>query len=247
MVRGISPYGILGGTGFLCGMIYLCIRCRDKLKRENAVYIYVFSGIFAMIGAKILYLVTNIPEIITAFKGSDNTFGVILSVVTGGFVYYGGLVGAIIGVYLMCKYFKCDSTEYVPILTPCIPLIHGFGRIGCHVVGCCHGVATSSKFFSVTYANSKYAPCGVGLVPVQITEAVIEFILFFVTLILSTKEKYKGFVLPFYLITYAIARFILEFFRGDSVRGMFLMFSTSQWISLIILVVTILVCKPRVK
>ena len=48
----------------------------------------------------------------------------------------------------------------------------------------------------------------------------------------NKKQKYYQ---PFgvYLTLYGIMRFVLEFFRGDEVRGFLGAFSTSQWISLV--------------
>ncbi len=43
-----------------------------------------------------------------------------------------------------------------------------------------------------------------------------------------------------YLIGYGIERFILEFFRYDSIRGIFFGLSTSQWISIILIPIGIL-------
>jgi len=57
-----------------------------------------------------------------------------------------------------------------------------------------------------------------------------------------TKKKKKnpyrmqGHLLQLYLVLYAIVRFFDEFWRGDEIRGIWGPFSTSQWISLAILV-----------
>ncbi|MGN1051325.1 MAG: prolipoprotein diacylglyceryl transferase family protein [Acutalibacteraceae bacterium] len=37
-----------------------------------------------------------------------------------------------------------------------------------------------------------------------------------------------------YGIIYSVSRFIIEFFRGDNVRGFFLNLSTSGWISILL-------------
>ena len=75
--------------------------------------------------------------------------------------------------------------------------------------------------------------------PVQLTEAVIEFALFIVLVILGIKLEKKSLVLPIYLIAYPVCRFILEFYRGDEIRGIFEGLSTSQWISLLLVVYAI--------
>ena len=49
-----------------------------------------------------------------------------------------------------------------------------------------------------------------------------------------------------YLICYAVMRFVLEFFRYDYVRGFLLGISTSQWISIILIPIGILlIVLPR--
>ena len=71
-------------------------------------------------------------------------------------------------------------------------------------------------------------------VPVQLIEAAVELLIFIALVIVKKKTKVKD-LLQVYLITYAIARFCLEFLRGDVVRGLFAGLSTSQYISLAII------------
>ena len=72
-------------------------------------------------------------------------------------------------------------------------------------------------------------------VPTQLIESVSEFSLFIILLIIERKKNDTD-LLRIYLVAYAVIRFINEFFRGDEIRGVFLGLSTSQWISLMILV-----------
>ena len=77
-------------------------------------------------------------------------------------------------------------------------------------------------------------------------EAVFEFLIFLV-LIFAEKKHLKRNTLCVYLLCYAIFRFINEFFRGDDVRGIFCGLSTSQWISLsILLFYTIIFVKAKI-
>lgn len=57
--------------------------------------------------------------------------------------------------------------------------------------------------------------------PVQIFEAVFEFVLFAVLLV-DEKRRPQTDILKVYLLAYAVFRFAIEFFRGDVVRGIFL-------------------------
>ena len=65
-----------------------------------------------------------------------------------GFVFYGGLFGGILGYYLGVKIAKCNFSDFVSFFVFIVPLVHGFGRIGCFCAGCCYGIPYEG-FFSV--------------------------------------------------------------------------------------------------
>ena len=119
-----------------------------------------------------------------------------------------------------------------------LPLIHAFGRIGCFLAGCCYGIPYCG-YFNVVFPKNSFAPQGINLFPIQLCEAFFLILLSFFLLYLTLKNKSRHMVL-IYLFCYSIIRFILEFLRYDSARGKVLFFSTSQWISLIILIYTII-------
>lgn len=234
--REIPIYGLLAVCGAGLGVLYLLIPWKvKKIKFEDLLYVYVNSTITAMIGAKLLYLIIEFKNIVKllGIDGIDK-IAVIKAYLSGGFVFYGGLIGAIAGAWLSCKYFGFKSEEMFDVLTPVLALVHGVGRIGCHLVGCCYGRETTGRIH-VIYTDSAYAPNGVLLVPVQMMEACFEFLMCIVLTIFVIKGIQKGRLMKLYIICYAIFRFILEYFRGDALRGKLLCFSTSQWISLILL------------
>ena len=78
--------------------------------------------------------------------------------------------------------------------------------------------------------------CGVPRFPTQLVETVVNLILA-VCLYFYVKKGVKkdGQPIGIYLVVYSIMRFILEFVRGDEIRGGVLSLSTSQWISLLLL------------
>ena len=114
---------------------------------------------------------------------------------------------------------------------PSVALAQGFGRIGCFLAGCCYGRETDS-IFSVTFRNSDFAPNHVALIPTQIYSSLLDFLHCLVLLMIAGKQKKDGQVAACYLIFYSLGRFVLEFFRGDLVRGSVGVLSTSQFISL---------------
>ena len=170
------------------------------------------------VGSRVLHFITMLPVLI-----ADFSFSKLLNLaLNGGFVFYGGLFGALFAAKIFAKRSKYDEKAIFRIVTPAIPLFHGFGRIGCLFAGCCYGkeLAEPIKLFSAVHINR---------IPTQAFEAVFEFIMFFAILEIEKRRKDWN-MLKFYLLSYAVFRFANEFFRGDEIRGVFLL-STSQWIS----------------
>ena len=72
------------------------------------------------------------------------------------------------------------------------------------------------------------------LVPTQIFSSLFDFANFAVLYVISRKNKGDGLTSALYLIFYGIGRFVIEFFRGDLIRGSVGSLSTSQFISIFI-------------
>lgn len=239
----IPMYGVLALLGFTLGITLGVLRRKlYNISTEDAIFASLFAGIGIIVGAKLLYGLTNINTLINAFPDimeSGLTFdqkimnmGIILF---GGFVFYGGLIGAVIMAYIYCKSFKVNFYHYANMMVPSIPLIHGMGRIGCFLAGCCYG-KEHHGFLAVQFPANEMVPelDDVTRYPVQLFEAGLNFILFGILYFYSRKKRKPGSSLGIYLICYTIIRFSLEHFRGDEIRGIFLGLSTSQWISILL-------------
>lgn len=238
--KTIPSYAFFGIVGIILGLIYLFWQSRSKKQSfDDVVYFYIWSLLFAMLGAKLLYLLIELPSIVKQLSSGSDPLTLLWTYVTGGFVFYGGLLGAILGVRLSCSYFKKQPGVFFPLMLPVLPLVHGFGRIGCYFTGCCHGIQTTGHF-SVIYTDSIAAPNNIPLLPVQLMEAIADFILFLILHVLSKRTVLNPYLLDIYLLSYCTVRFVLEFFRGDSVRGSFLLLSTSQWISILLIIVAMI-------
>lgn len=246
--KNIPSYSLCVILGVISGiMVILFLSKKDK---EMTICYYVFALLGALVGSKALYLLINIPQIVNDFS-SMKVLNVIRKYLSGGFVFYGGLYGAIFGTWLCGKIFKESIHGYINIVLPSLILFHTFGRVGCFMVGCCYGVPSS---FGYVFTSSEIAPNGIRLFPTQLLEAGWEVLLFIVFLFLMRKDVfflnnrvYRNSIyynprknISLYFVLYAPFRFILEFFRGDGERGFFLNLSTSQWISIITMIVGVL-------
>lgn len=230
--RNVAMYGLLILIGILFGISLALIRRRTyNYNAEDILFASCYAGIGSIIGAKVLYLLTILPTFIKYFNQIITNKHLLLSMLTGGFVFYGGLIGAVIGFYLYCKQFRIDFPPFLDFLIPSIPLIHSFGRIGCFFAGCCYGIPYDGPLH-IIFHQSIGAPNNVPLFPIQLMEALFNLIISILLLYLSKKIKRPGQLLGSYLISYSILRFVLEFFRGDIDRGNYFGITTSQWISI---------------
>jgi hypothetical protein len=117
------------------------------------------------------------------------------------------------------------------------------GRIGCLMVGCCHG---RPHHWGVCYrhehAEAGFTPyyVGVRLFPIQLVESLWVLGIVIVGSAFVLNSRPPGEALAWYVITYDLGRFCFEFLRGDPERPYYLGFSQPQWISLILMLAVVL-------
>ena len=213
----IPYYGLFALIGLVVAfcVAYYQVR-RYKLNFDNFILLSCIASIFAIIGSKLLFIIISWKDIDVKELKNMNYLKNILN---GGFVFYGGLIGALIGIYICKKVLKIEIKEYLRYCVPVIPTVHAFGRIGCSLVGCCYGCPFESPI-SVTYTNSPFAPNNIAL--------------------LIYINKFNGkFAFEYYILAYSIVRFILEYFRYDEYRGILNGLSTSQYISVFLVICVI--------
>lgn len=238
--RTLSTYAICALVGVLFALFlpYIILQ-KQKYNEVRYVILMLIAFASSLIGSHLLYGIVNYQLFFTFLKSFDqiHSFSDFIDWITqifGGAVYYGGLITGMLGGYIYLKKTEHDMSPYADMGAAAIPLFHGFGRIGCFMGGCCYGVECS---FGFTYTHSLVeAANGVSRFPVQLFESGANFLLFGLLLLLYLKKRMRGKLAFLYLIIYPIIRFILEFFRGDTYRGFVGFLSTSQIVSLLLIV-----------
>lgn len=155
------------------------------------------------------------------------------SLLYGGFVFYGGFIGLILCLLLYCFLFGKPLLKVFDMIAHALPLVQSFGRIGCFVSGCCYGIPVAEPF-GIALIHPPAELKGVPLLPVQLIESVCCLCIFVALLIFGRKKRDDGVIMGLYMLLYGVVRFISEFFRYDSVRGIWGALSTSQWISIFV-------------
>lgn len=240
--KEIPIYGLswVVGIGLAAAIAFILFR-RTKMDLFDLASAAIMAVIGGIVGSKLLFLIISLPQIIR-----DNA--PFMSYISGGFVFYGGLIGGMIALYLYLRIYKLPKFAFMDIFAVVAPLGHAIGRVGCHFGGCCYGMPYDGPGHVVyTATMNEGIPLNTPLFPIQLLEAISLTLLFVVLMVLYLRGKTPGIATFVYLVGYAVIRFILEFFRGDQVRGIAFSLSTSQWISigLVIFAVTYLVVHKK--
>ncbi|MEO7096962.1 MAG: prolipoprotein diacylglyceryl transferase family protein [Polyangiales bacterium] len=134
----IYAYGVMLGLSLVVGWyISLGLAKADGLPRETMANNYVFTAICAIVGSRLLYIVTNLEE----FK----TWKDMLAIRSGGLVAYGGFLGGFLGSWYFCARRKIRLLAWADAAVPSLASGLFFTRIGCYLFGCDFGKPLSEK------------------------------------------------------------------------------------------------------
>jgi prolipoprotein diacylglyceryltransferase len=158
----------------------------------------------------------------------------------------GGLVGLIIGMFLVIRWLKMDA-RVADLAAPGLPLALAISRLGCLFAGCCYGTPADlpwaisytpgHRIFDAQLANgliSSHDTLSLPVHPVQAYDIILCLIIALVIWKASGTLKAKGNRLLLAILLYGCARFFLEFARDPSANvyasGTWLGLNYVQWI-----------------
>ncbi|MCP4898240.1 MAG: prolipoprotein diacylglyceryl transferase, partial [bacterium] len=187
--------------------------------------------IWALVGSKALLVLVELPRYLS---DPSQLFGLVR---VGG-VFLGGFIAALIAAVILMRRYKLRFFETVDVITPSLALGHAIGRIGCYFAGCCWGGYCDLPW-AMTYSHPDGVhplgtPLGISVHPFPIYSMLFNFGLFLGLAYLYRLRPTPGRVLGTYMVFYGLGRYLLEYTRGDQVRGFIFdgLLSTSQAISL---------------
>ncbi len=243
-----TPYFVLHTFGvFLCAGYYLALRwllrgARQKgLDAERVWGLGLSIIIGAIIGAKALMVIRFFPD----YLAHPSDLWSLATLQAAG-DFYGGFAGALIAAWIFfARHPDVPRWLMADLSGPAIALGQAIGRIGCFMAGDDYGRPTNLPW-AVVFRDPEAAeiggtPLGVPLHPVQIYESLTCLALFLFLVWLVRRKRFEGEIILTYTILYAIARFFLEFFRGDADRGFVFggALSTSQAIAIVAVVISL--------
>ncbi len=155
-----------------------------------------------------------------------------------GLVFFGAPLGGVPALYFACRKLELPMGRLVDLAVPAVPAGHAMGRLGCFLGGCCYGRPWDGPF-AVTYthplAPAAYPP--LPRHPTPLYESAALLVLALVFALAPMRGVGRGRRLCAYLASYGAVRVVVETFRGDTVRGLFLggAVSTSQILGVLVL------------
>ncbi len=226
----VYSYGLMLGIAFIVASYFLTKEFeRKNLSSNLATEITLLAIIFGIVGSKLFSLFENwdafLKDPMIAFS-------------PGGLTFYGGLILAIIAIWIYLKRKKIPFLVVADAAAPSLILAYGIGRIGCHLAGdgdygiptnlpwgtnYSHGTVPPSVMFDQFNFQkyfpdvAKHFPNGVPdstpLHPVPIYEFILAVIIFGILWKLRKKDWADGKLFMFYLIFAGFERLMVEFIR----------------------------------
>ena len=237
----VSGYWFLISIGLLASYLYLAAANARLKDRKIAWYhrnnLFALGMISILAGGTLLGFFVNLPGLIRDWDYYSQSLSLIREKAFSSVVFYGGAIMLIFALWYYVRHYHLNGETVIELFVPASALFMTFARTGCFMAGCCYGIEVS---WGVVFPEGSLAPAGVPLFPSQLAEAAGHLLLFFLFLSVKDKLRKKRDLLILYLGGYAVMRFILEYFRGDANRGFLLGLSTSQWISLLLLLVVVI-------
>lgn len=206
----LRSFGVIVALSFIIGLWLSTKEAQRKgldprLIQEFALYA-LLGGI---IGARLYFVLFSEPVFYL-----QNPWE-ILAFWRGGIGVIGSLLGGFLAGVWYCRRKRISVLKFADTLAPGIALGQTIGQFACLFNGDSYGRPTDLPWAIVYTDPRSLAPLNVPLHPLEIYEMVAYFLVFLV--VWNTRKKYSadGFAFFTYLSAYGVARFFVEFFRGN--------------------------------
>ena len=234
----LPTYGLLLALALLTAVI-----TADRLGRREG-----FDGgrmldfstwiiVVGLVGAKVLMILSDLGYY---RQNPGEIFS--WSTLQAGGVFYGGFIASALFSIWYVRTYQLPALKMFDIYAPAVALAQSVGRLGCFSAGCDYGTPTRS-FLGVVFTNPYSrevtgVPLNVRIHPTQLYESLATVAIGGILLWRYRHKKRDGEIFLLYLSLYAVARFLLEFLRGDEDRGFVFhhLLSTSQFVAILALI-----------
>jgi phosphatidylglycerol:prolipoprotein diacylglycerol transferase len=243
----IYSFGVMLGLSLVVAwFLTLELSDREGMPREPMGNTAVFAMFMGIVGARLLYIVTNLDEFTSLTD--------MLALRRGGLVAYGGYVAGFLASVFYVSQIKQPFSRWIDCAMPGIAIGMVTGRLGCYLYGCDFGktlgegapgwlktMGTFPHWAPGTLDQGDGAPAylrhlelfghtelgqtlldthaSLPVHPTQIYESLVGVLLLLVALGVRKRQSFQGEVGLTVAFGYGLLRFSLELLRDDTERG----------------------------
>lgn len=228
--KPIYWYGILIMLGVILAVVYASAQSRQFGIRQDDLYDAVLFAVpLGIVCARIYYVIFE-------WEQYKDNLSEIFATWHGGLAIYGGIIGGIIVIVVLCKVKKIYVMDMLDLFASAVPIGQILGRWG-NFFNCeAYGSSTTLPWRMVIGKTLEEAGA-TGNHPTFFYESAWNLIGFIILYFSSKKRKYHGEILLLYLGWYGLGRFFIEGLRTDSLYLWGTGIRVSQVVALICIII----------
>ena len=208
----IHYYGLIIAVGLLLAVIYACRRSKQfGIKEDDILDGVLYVTPFAVLCARLYYCIFAWNE-----GGYAQNPISILYVWEGGLAIYGGVLGAIVGVAVFCKFKRIKLPALLDLVALGFLIGQGIGRWGNFMNREAFGAAVSEDYFLAMGLTNQLTGQVEYYHPTFLYESLWNLTGFALLHFASKRRRYDGQIALGYAAWYGLGRAIIEGLRVDS-------------------------------
>lgn len=206
----IRSYGVIVALSFLMALWMSTREAERKKLDPKLVQDFAAYGLLGgIIGARLYFVLFSAPGYFLEHPWE------IFAVWSGGIGVIGSLIGGLIVAVWFCRRRDISLLRFLDTLAPGMALGQTFGQLACLLNGDSYGRPTDLPW-AMTFTDPRsMAPLNIPLHPIELYEMAAYFLTFLLVWKIRKHYPTDGFAFFTYLSGYGIARFVVDFFRGD--------------------------------
>jgi phosphatidylglycerol:prolipoprotein diacylglycerol transferase len=242
----VYSFGLMMALGFLAADYVIRLECvRRGYDPEYSSSIVIAAAVMGLVGSRLYAILDDLPTYLAdpktmIFSGS-------------GFVFYGGMIGGLLGAYLVSRWYRIGFAATIDMCAPALAIGQAIGRMGCQLAGDGDWGLVSNVPWAMAYPRaivgwnsqtvlklddhyqlvSGFFP-GVRVHPAPVYETILYLGVFTILWSMRKTSYPPGRIMYWYLLLGGAARFIVEFWRINP--RVFYMFSEAQLIAFAMMV-----------
>lgn len=229
-------YGLIITAGMiLCLLLAMRSAKHYELSKDDIVDVFLISVPVSFLFARLYYVIFSWEN----YRGDWKS---IFRIRDGGLAFYGGVIGAILAVFLIARVKKLHASHILDFLAPYLALGQAIGRWGNFFNQEAFGSNTLLPWGMISESTRDYlaklgAPYAANtpVHPTFLYEFLGNLIIFYLLIRIRKEGRFRYEVTAWYFVLYGILRYFVEGLRTDPLMSRYAGIRVSQLLSLLLM------------